>query len=485
MDPITRLPDIIKLTICDANSKIIIDVDKNILKKLSPYFDKLFTFGSEKFQSEITINVANSVIARDVILSRGNDNDNWKYLLETFRCKNYFGIDNDVSKLYDLLVPAEGFDFLLQVIEELNCLSDDKIIGTVKKNIPENYDLKNISTELINAMISKKYYLAFGDSNKKIIMMDRTTETDPLINPNTAIGQLKYDLKDHRSSIFSIAFSHDNRIIASGSVDETLKIWDVETGALINTISDTRGSILSVAFSYDDTIIAFIISNSVTINIYDITSKKICRKIRNDSEVLSIAFSPNNLNIISGNANKTIKIWDVSTGYIIKKFNELTGEVTSIAWSSDNHRIASCDNGNIIKIWKASTGDLLKILTDPLDFKYSIWSITFSPDSSKIASCGSSYYVKIWDAITGDLIYKIHGHNNTIWGASFSPDSLQLASVGSNDSIKIWDVTSGQLLHSIDTDANSVYCVAYSNFIYDDIDKKLIVVNYLNEQKKN
>src|SRR5581483_8808355 len=165
----------VELILVDSNKQLNMNVHKVILACSSEYFDKLFSFGAEKFQHQITINVNDVNVAHDIIISFYGQNINstnyphWKYLLESMKCRCFFCLPIDISSLYDLIVPVEGFDLLLEIIEQgsiassstcssgdkveyFDFINDDKIMRTIKKNMPINYDLGNLSLEFVKEL---------------------------------------------------------------------------------------------------------------------------------------------------------------------------------------------------------------------------------------------------------------------------------------------------------------------------------------------
>src|SRR5581483_8043367 len=252
------------------------NLHKVILACSSEYFDKLFSFGTEKFQHQITINVNDVDVTHDIILSFYGQNINsvdyphWKYLLESIKCRCFFCLPNDISLLYDLIVPAEDFDLLLEIIEQgsiaslvfasvtrhslresqglrerqgevdaiasnfsrstcssgvkveyFDFMNDGKIMRTIKKNIPMNYDLRKLSLKFVKEL--SKYQnlkIVSGSGDKSIKIWDADT------------GSLLNTLNGHTDLVESIAFSSDNRKIVSGSCDNSIKIWDADSGSL-------------------------------------------------------------------------------------------------------------------------------------------------------------------------------------------------------------------------------------------------------------
>src|SRR5581483_10642185 len=221
----------VELILVDCNKQLIMNVHKVILACSSEYFDKLFNFGTEKFQHQIIINVNDVDVAHDIILSFYGQKTNstnyplWKYLLESMKCRCFFCLPSDISLLYNLIVPAEGFDLLLEIIEHFDFINDNKIMRTIKKNIPMNYDLRNLSLEFVKEL--SKYQdlkIVSGSSDSSIKIWDADS------------GSLLNTLNGYTGWVNSVAISFDNHKIVSDSEYCGIKIWDADSGSLLNTL---------------------------------------------------------------------------------------------------------------------------------------------------------------------------------------------------------------------------------------------------------
>ena len=188
----------VELILDDNKDPISIHVHRNILASSCGYFMKLFTFNSNINQNKFILKVDNAKITKDLIYSLYGKEieypDN-RYLLEMFKCRDFFCLDNDVTKLYNLKIHPDDFDLFLEIVDKFDYNNDYQLIRTIKNNIPHNYNDDNLIGEI--------------------------NET------------LKMDLR-----------------IVSGSWDKTIKIWNALTGQLINTLTGHHNSVISVVFSY-------------------------------------------------------------------------------------------------------------------------------------------------------------------------------------------------------------------------------------------
>jgi WD40 repeat protein len=176
------------------------------------------------------------------------------------------------------------------------------------------------------------------------------------------------------------------------------------------------------------------------------------------NDVISVAYSPDGSQIVSGSWDKTIKIWDASTGAEIRTLTGHTNGVISVAYSPDGSQIASGSDDNTMKIWDALTGTEIRTLRG---HKNDVRSVAYSPDGSQIASGSLDFTIKLWDSSTGAEIRTLRGHTNGVISVAYSPGS-QIASGSDDNTMKIWDALTGTEIRTLRGHTNTVYSVAYS-----------------------
>jgi WD40 repeat protein len=279
-------------------------------------------------------------------------------------------------------------------------------------------------------------------------------------------------LSGHTDRVFSVAFSPDGRLLASGSSDKTIKLWDVATGSLVRTLSGHTWSVFSVAFSPDGRLLA---SGSYReIKLWEVATGSEVRTLSGHvSDVTSVAFSPDGRLLASGSFDTTINLWDVATGSLVRTLPDSRASVYSVAFSPDGRLLASGSLEETIKLWDVTTGSLVRTLTGHTD---SVYSVAFSPDGRLLASgsCqrNSNYFcsqgeikpgeIKLWDVTTGSLVRTLTGHTDSVYSVAFSPDGRLLASGSRDATIKLWEVASGSLVRSLSGHVSDVTSVAFS-----------------------
>jgi serine/threonine protein kinase len=272
-------------------------------------------------------------------------------------------------------------------------------------------------------------------------------------------------LTGHSSMVSSVVYSPDGRYLASGSWDDTIKIWEVATGKELRTFTGHSDSVESVAYSPDGRYLASG-SDDGTIKIWEVATGKELRTLTGHFyPVRSVAYSPDGRYLASG-SNTPIKIWEVATG---KELRTLTGHsyfVTSVVYSPDGRYLAASGSShNTIRIWEVATGKELRTLTG-----HSNWvnSVVYSPDGRYLASGSYDNTIKIWEVATGKELRTLAGHSSRVNSVVYSPDGRYLAASGGsggileNDTIKIWEVATGREVRTLAGHSSWVKSVVYS-----------------------
>ncbi|KAF7982115.1 hypothetical protein HWV62_29831 [Athelia sp. TMB] len=251
----------------------------------------------------------------------------------------------------------------------------------------------------------------------------------------------------HTGRVESVAFSPDGQRIVSGSDDQSVRLWDAETGTPIaKPFKGHTGTVYSVAFSPDGRRIASG-SHDESVRVWDVETGTLIAKAfeGHTHRVYSVAFSPDGQRVASGSHDMTIRLWDTETGTpLAKPFKGHTGCVNSVAFSSDGRRIASGSDDQSVRVWDAETGtpitELFKGHTGRVN------SIAFSPDGRHIASGSTDLSVRVWDAETGTLVAKpFKGHTGSVNSVAFSSDGRRIVSCSTDLSIRVWDAETGTL----------------------------------------
>ncbi|BDI18347.1 hypothetical protein ANSO36C_41490 [Nostoc cf. commune SO-36] len=218
----------------------------------------------------------------------------------------------------------------------------------------------------------------------------------------TALQQAVYGvteinrLEGHTDVVWGVTFSPDGQLLASGSLDTTVKLWHLD-GTLLQTLKGHTDA------------------------------------------VNCVSFSPDGKTLASASLDKTVQIWHknpVTGEFDPKPYKTLRGQggsVDSVNFSPDGELLATGGQDRTVKLWRKD-GSLVKILRG---HQGSVNWVNFSPDGQFIASSSNDKTVKIWRR-DGSLVTTLQGHQKAVTIAVFSPDGKLLASTGRDKTVKLW-----------------------------------------------
>lgn len=262
-------------------------------------------------------------------------------------------------------------------------------------------------------------------------------------------GVVKSVIRAHTGEVYSVSISVDERFIASASFDQRVLISNLIDGKTAQIFSDFNGWCQNVVFSPDGKQIA-VSTTDGRITVWNIENGKKTQSITAPSWQMALAWSPDGKYLASSLGSVTI--WDVTTGQIVKTLRGHTYNISSLSYSPNGKFLASASLDKTVKIWNTESGEVLQTL-EPGDFmrmvrgklvndeiKVPVMAVVFSPDGKRVATAGADRLVTIWDVETGKIIEKMQGHIMTITDVDFSPDGKKVVSASLDQTIRIWDL---------------------------------------------
>jgi WD40 repeat protein/transcriptional regulator with XRE-family HTH domain len=269
-------------------------------------------------------------------------------------------------------------------------------------------------------------------------------------------------LHGHTSAVNSVAFSPNGRILASGSTDNTIRLWDARTHKSLGApLNGHAQAVRSVAFSPDGRTLASA-SDDKTVRLWDArTHRQLGRPLTGDTgPVLSIAFSPDGRTLASGSLDNTIRLWDVRTRKPLGKPLRCRSSVYSVAFGRDGRTLASANADKTIRLWDLRTREPLG---KPMRGGTSVSSVAFGRDGRTLASANADKTIRLWDVRTRKPLGKPMRGGTSVYSVAFGRDGQTLASASFDGTIRLWDVRTGKPLGApLRGHTGPVESVAYS-----------------------
>ena len=238
-------------------------------------------------------------------------------------------------------------------------------------------------------------------------------------------------LKGGSEHVESVAFSRDGRIVASGGWDDSVSLWDVETGKKIAVLKGHLGSVSALSFAPDGKTLVSA-SYDGTVKLWDIATRKNTHTLKAHSKILyALAISPDGKTIAAAGYERYIDLWNTETLENAATYDDTF--VTSLAFSPDGKRLASGNDEAEIRIWESATGKLVHRWKRRQERHGMVRSLGFSPDGRELAceagDVGDEKLADFWNYDTGALVGTLGLPLPAVYSMSvaFSPNGEMLA----------------------------------------------------------
>ena len=228
-------------------------------------------------------------------------------------------------------------------------------------------------------------------------LVSSTREDGVIVVRDATSGENHQTLRGHSADVNSVAVGPDSTRIVSGGADNTVRLWDRETGRALYVLEG------------------------------------------HTAPVFTVAFSPDGIHVASGSSDRTVRLWNTRTG---EHFRTLPGHVHTIygvAFNLDGTLIASASADCTVRVWDVVTGEAVH---EPRRHSDTVSCAAFSSDGGRLASGCEDGTVKLWDVTTGVELLTLRGHANELVSVAFSPqDGSLLATASADGVIRFWSPT--------------------------------------------
>jgi WD40 repeat protein len=268
-------------------------------------------------------------------------------------------------------------------------------------------------------------------------------------------------VEGHADAVTHVALSGDGRRMATASLDQTVKIWAIDSSREVTPVTELRGAVRGLAFRPGHAQLATATADG-KVRLWAAEDPAHCLLAldAHPGGAASVAFSPDGKLLLSGGEDHRLKVWDADAG---KLLHELTGHrypVTCVVFSPDGKRVASASEDRTVRVWSLESGAEQARLTG---HGHWVSSVAFSPDGKQLATGSWDHTVKVWKADTGECVRTMIANHRPVRSLAFSPAGQHVAAVVSDGDVLVWDLREEQPPKVRKSSRSLVRTVAFSH----------------------
>ena len=266
------------------------------------------------------------------------------------------------------------------------------------------------------------------------------------------------DVQSPNGEVFGVALSPDARVMAAGSTDTNVYLWDAITGLPLRPLSGHNSSVLSVSFLPDGrTLLSG--SSAHPVSTWNTDN---CARIKSLAErprgVRRLCHSSDGKAFATVSDDRGIQLWNAPQGEVITNMVGHTGDVLCLAFSNDAKMLASGAADRTVRLWSASGG----ITHNLVGHRNDVRAVAFDPGDAHVASGSADRTVCLWSTGDGNLKRRLHTRA-VVNGLAFGPGGVLLAMACDDGTVRVWDTTSGEIVERLTGHSASVRAVLFSS----------------------
>jgi WD40 repeat protein len=278
-----------------------------------------------------------------------------------------------------------------------------------------------------------------------------------------AVPALLRTLELEAFSVSNVIATMDGRRAVSGSQDNTLRIWDLETGQCLRTMKGHGSGYQCMGMTRPSMTPdgRRVVSGHVdhALRLWDLETGQCLRTMKGHADdIRSVSMTPDGRRAVSGSVDRTVRLWDLETGQCLRTMKGHADDIRSVSITPDGRRALSASWDTTLRLWDLESGACLLALNHTSERwrRVQVNCVSVTPDC-RLAVSGSVDLLRVWDLKSGACLRTLEGHADQVNCVSVTPDGRQAVS-GSNDrTVRVWDLDTGKCLRTLEGHISDVY----------------------------
>ncbi|PRY39739.1 hypothetical protein [Umezawaea tangerina] len=244
-------------------------------------------------------------------------------------------------------------------------------------------------------------------------------------------------LVGHTDGVLAAVFAPGGTLLATASLDGTVRLWDLRTATSSATVEVGAGNLFAAAFSPDGRTLA-VAGEAREVHLLDVSDPSHPEQVGllsgHTGAVSAVAFAPDGRTLATASRDRTVRLWDVA------------GRTTAAEVADDAKAVAFAPDGRTLATGGADHSVRLRDVGDPtrpprvlVGHTDSVAAVAFSPDGRTLASGSGDHTARLWDVASGAAVASLSGHTDAVYAVAFAPDGRTLATGGDDATVRLWD----------------------------------------------
>ncbi|MBN2472861.1 MAG: protein kinase, partial [Anaerolineae bacterium] len=265
----------------------------------------------------------------------------------------------------------------------------------------------------------------------------------------------------HADGLGPTAFSPDGEYLLSGSWDDSLDLWELDSGGLVWTAENPTGDPNGIAFAPDGST-ALVATEHGVATVWDVQSGTMVGELRGhdpEVQIISVDYSPDGRLAATGSEDGTAIIWDVAKRTVRHRLVGHGAIVFTVAFSPDGRTLATGGFDSTVILWDVETGEALRHLRGHTDF---VFRLDWNSDGTRLLSASRDSSLILWDAASGLPLHTYRDETARSLSVAWFDDRHAISGANSGD-LRLWSLIDEREAQRLDLTTEVVSSMALSS----------------------